>query len=317
VANADARDDADGPPVGPTRPAAPPERVPARAARRARAMVEDAGRKAPPPVVRIVTRAAGALRDIEPFDRAMVLAAQAFTGLFPVIIVVTALLPRSNTGEVVDDVSDGLALPDSTRQVLEQLVPADADTRGAFGILGILITVISATSFSRALARMYGKVWGVRPPGWSGGWRWLAALFGVLLFAGVLAVLRRISGGGAYATLGELATTVLLAALLWTWVPWLLLMGRVGWRRLLPGGVLMGIGMAGTSVASGIYLPRALVSASRQFGALGVAFTYIGWLFVVSFVLVGATVIGHVLARDESVVRFLGSEPSAPRTPPG
>ncbi len=62
----------------------------------------------------------------------------------------------------------------------------------------------------------------------------------------------------------------------------------------------MGLCAVVTSTAGGVYLPRALASASRQFGALGVAFTYIGWLFVVAFVLVCSTVLGAVFARDES-----------------
>ena len=62
-----------------------------------------------------------------------------------------------------------------------------------------------------------------------------------------------------------------------------------------------------------MYLPRALVSASRQFGALGIAFTYIGWLFIVAFVLVCSTVLGAVLARDESrLARLIVGEQSSP-----
>ena len=43
------------------------------------------------------------------------------------------------------------------------------------------------------------------------------------------------------------------------------------------------------SIAGGIYLPIALSSATRQFGALGVSFTYVTWLFVIMFALVGST----------------------------
>jgi membrane protein len=287
-----------------------------RTVRRVRAAAEGAARTAPPPLVRFVTRAAGALRDIEPFDRAMSLAAQAFTGLFPLLIAVAVLLPH-DPDEVVDGISDSLSLPASTRTVIEQLLPQQSGSRGLFGVAGLFITLISATSFSRALARMYGRVWGVRPTGWgTGAWRWVAALVGVALFAVVIRFLRAVIGGTVVATLGQLVTTMILGTLLWTWVPWLLLRRQVGWRWLLPGGLLMGTGMVGTSLASGVYLPRALVSTSRQFGALGVAFTYIGWLFVVASVLVAATVVGEVLARDPIVVRYLGSAPSAPRTPP-
>jgi membrane protein len=273
-------------------------RSPTPDAGRIRAAVDGARRKAPPPVLRVITRAVDGLQRVEPFDRGMTLAAQAFTSIFPLIIAVAALLPDGSES-LPDRVADGLGVPDSSRAVFEQALPVHPDTRGAFGILGVLIVVFSATSFSRALARMYGKVWGVTPPGWTGGWRWVAALFGVALSAVTLRALYLLSSG-LYATVGQLLLTLVVNSLMWTWAPWLLLARQVSWRRLLPGGVVMGLCTVGTSIASGIYLPRALVSASRQFGALGIAFTYIGWLFVIAFALVCSTVLGAVIARDES-----------------
>jgi membrane protein len=274
-------------------------------------MAEGARRKAPPPLLRIATRTAGGLQEIEPFDRAMTLAAQTFTSVFPLIITVAALLPAGSQS-LSDRVSDGLGLSDSSRAVLELVLPAQPQTRGAFGVLGVVIVVFSATSLSRALARMYAKVWQVPPSGGlTSGWRWIAVLFGVALSFITVRALHAASAGNPYGTAGSLLLTLILNSLLWTWAPWLLLARRVSWRRLLPGGVVMGSCTVVTSIASGVYLPRALASASRQFGALGVAFTYIGWLFIVAFVLVCSTVLGAVLARDESRLaqRIVGERP--------
>jgi membrane protein len=278
---------------------------------RLRSMAEGARRKAPPPLLRIATRTAGGLQEIEPFDRAMTLAAQTFTSVFPLIITVAALLPAGSQS-LSDRVSDGLGLSDSSRAVLELVLPVQPQTRGAFGVLGVVIVVFSATSLSRALARMYAKVWQVPPSGGlTSGWRWIAVLFGVALSFITVRALHAASAGNPYGTAGSLLLTLILNSLLWTWAPWLLLARRVSWRRLLPGGVIMGSCTVVTSIASGVYLPRALASASRQFGALGVAFTYIGWLFIVAFVLVCSTVLGAVLARDESRLarRIVGERP--------
>ena len=267
---------------------------------RLRSTVEAARRKTPPPLLRIVTRTAGGLTAIEPFDRGMTLAAQTFTSVFPLIIAVAALLPAGSQS-LPDRVSDGLGLPDSSRAVLEMVLPAQPTTRGAFGVLGLLVVVFSATSLSRALARMYAKVWQVPPSaGLTSGWRWVAVLFGVALSFITVRALLSASHGDPYGTTGTLFLTLILNSILWTWAPWLLLAHGVPWRRLLPGGIIMGGCTVATSIAGGVYLPRALVSASQQFGALGIAFTYIGWLFIVAFVLVCSTVLGAVLARDES-----------------
>jgi membrane protein len=278
---------------------------------RLRSTLEGARRKAPAQLLRIASRTAGGLQDIEPFDRAMTLAAQAFTSLFPLIIAVAALLPASSQS-LSDRLSEGLGLPDSSRAVLELVLPAQPQTRGTFGILGVLIVVFSATSLSPALARMYAKVWRVPSGGWTRGWwRLIAVLFGVALSLVTVRALYFASHGNAYGTAGTLLLTLILNSLLWTWAPRLLLARRVSWRRLLPGGVILGSCTVVTSIASGIYLPRALASASQQFGALGVAFAYIGWLFIVAFVLVCSTVLGAVLARDESSLarRIVGERP--------
>ena len=80
---------------------------------------------------------------------------------------------------------------------------------------------------------------------------------------------------------------------------------------LAPGGVLMGVVTVVSFFASRIYMPHALEYAAEKFGDLGVAFTYIGWLFAVAFALIVATVIGVVLAREPGPVsRFLASRAS-------
>jgi len=135
------------------------------------------------------------------------------------------------------------------------------------------------------------------------------ALSGVTLRA-----LHNISTGNLYGTVGGVLGTFIMSSLLWTWAPWLLLARQVSWRQLLPGGVIMALCSVATSGVSGVYLPRALANASSQFGALGVAFTYISWLFVVSFLLICSTVLGAVLARDESLMArlFVGSRSASP-----
>ncbi len=63
-------------------------------------------------------------------------------------------------------------------------------------------------------------------------------------------------------------------------------------------------------------MPPALSYAARTFGELGVAFTAIGWLFAVAFVLIVATVLGAVMARGPGpVARWLARRASA-ATPP-
>jgi membrane protein len=252
----------------------------------------------PPHLLRMATRAVRDFAQLEVFDRAMTLAAQAFTSIFPLIIAVAAIRP-GQSDSLGEDLADVLSAPDSSRQVLEQALPTEPRTIGAFGLVGFFIVLISATSFSRALARMYAKIWQVKPPSrLRGAWRWVAALSAIAASLIVLGLLRAAWHGVPYDTLLDLVVAFAISTVIWTWAPWLLLGAAVSWRRLLPGGALMGLGTALISVASQIYLPRALNSAARQYGALGIAFAYISWLFVVMVVLVGTTVAGAAIARE-------------------
>ena len=66
-----------------------------------------------------------------------------------------------------------------------------------------------------------------------------------------------------------------------------------------PAGPSAGIGAAGlgfavATVVGRVYLPGGASSAD-QFGVLGLAFSYIGWLFVLMSVLLVAVTIGRVI----------------------
>jgi membrane protein len=242
------------------------------------------------------------MQRLEPFDRAMTLAAQAFTSIFPVVIATFALLPRDDSGRLGGQLSHVLALPEGTRTALSEAFPPDSGQATTFGVLSLLIVLLSATSFSRALTRMYAKVWSVRGPGWSSPWRWIVAVVAITTCTvGLQAVQRAASGSAGWLTAAMLLT-VAVNAVLWTWVPSLLLAAEVPWRLLAPGGLLMGVASVLTYVASRVYMPSALEYAHRHFGELGVAFTSIGWLFVVAFVLIVASVVGSVVVDQPGPV---------------
>jgi len=247
---------------------------------------------------RIAERSLREVVGIELFDRSMTLAAQAFTSLFPLLILVATLRPRQGD-QVGTALADSLGLNAQARQALEAALPSASSAANAFGVVGGLVVLLSATSFSRALVRMYVRIWNApRPPTLRSLWRLIAALLGLVLLILLLTLVRRTLAGVPLSGLAEGLVAFLLGGLLWTWVPWLLLARRVPVRMLVPGGVLMALAMVVLSLAGQVYLPRALSSATRQFGALGVSFTYLTWLFVIMIALVATTTVGAVVARD-------------------
>jgi membrane protein len=259
---------------------------------------------------RIVDRGVQALVEVEVFDRSMTLAAQAFTSVFPLLILVATLRPRRGD-QLGAALADSLGLSPQAREGLEAALPSASSAASSFGVIGAAVVLLSATSFSRALVRMYVRIWDAqRPPGLRSFWRLIAVLLGLVLLVCLLTFVRRVLAGVPFSGVAEALTAFVLGCLLWTWVPWLLLARRVPVRLLVPGGVLMAVAMMVLTVAGRIYLPRALSSATSQYGALGISFTYVTWLFVIMVALVGSTAIGAVVARDAGPLsRFLAVAP--------
>jgi len=89
------------------------------------------------------------------------------------------------------------------------------------------------------------------------------------------------------------------AVLLWWWTPYLLLLGRVRARSLLPGGLLTAAAMLVLGKVSSVVLPRTVRNNERQFGTIGMVFAIESWLVVVACTIVLAAVVSAVAAQAD------------------
>lgn len=243
-------------------------------------------------------------------DRAMTLAGQAFTSILPVMILLSAIPGKG----LVDDALDGYKLTSSD---LALTSAGTQDSSVTFGVIGAIMTLVSATSFSRALDRMYSRVWDVPRLTLREGWRWVVVILAVAIGVVVQILvpnLRELWSMRAVVGFGiELVAGFLLWAVLWSAISRMLTLGRVNTRCLILNGVVTAAGLTVLVVATHIGMAQVVKSATAQFGILGIIFTVISWLFVFSAIVIGATVIVHALSVDDGVVgRWLGrgEEPS-------
>ena len=130
-------------------------------------------------------------------------------------------------------------------------------------------------------------------------WRWLAVVLALVLAIVVTSALSRFTDPIPPRNVWTLVLTFGLDIVVAVFMPWLLLANRVPVRRLVPGGVVFALAMLVARPASEVYLPRALEESADQYGSIGVAFTYLASLYVVSFVLLAAAIIGNVIAEDD------------------
>ena len=163
---------------------------------------------------------------------------------------------------------EGTRSSEATRSALAGALPDDAEQAATFGVLSLLIVLVSATSFSRALTRMYAKAWSVRGPGWRSPWRWFAAILAITSCTVATAVAQRtaaVSGGRRV----PCCSPSLVNTVLWTWVPSVLLAAEVPWRYLAPGGALMGAATVALYFASKVYMPSAMSYADQPLRRAG------------------------------------------------
>lgn len=224
-------------------------------------------------------------------DRAMTLAAQAFTSILPVMIVLTTVPSRGPIEHALERISaDWLELDPNT--------PLTADAGSAsFGVVGALMTVVSATSFSRALDRMYAEVWEVPKLGLAGWWRWPLVIAAFVVGITMEVFLIR-SWPYSQVPVIETVLCAVLWALIWTAVTRLLTAGRIPGRAVLMTGVATGLAVAVFFFATRLGFGVMLANAESRFGTLGVVFSVIGWLFVYAWIAVAAVVVTRtVLSR--------------------
>lgn len=242
---------------------------------------------------RFALRVARDLGSLALIDRAMTLAAHAFTSIIPILIVAGAL--RSSLDADTRPIfAEHLGLDESTADILEKSLPGGAQELRATGVIGVILLVIAATSFARALERSLRTIWRTPSVSIRFAWRWLAALASVIIGL-ALVVLTRIVvvGNGLLAVLEFLAEMVLWAALWWI-ASWLVVNRGVTLRELLPGSLIAGVGFAVAGLVGRVVLPPLLADSASRFGVLGMAFTYIGWLLVLACILLISAVVGRV-----------------------
>jgi membrane protein len=263
---------------------------------------------------RILLRTAAAFVRMELFDRAMTLAAQLFTSIFPLLIMAAVFLGREYGGQV----ADAIDLPESTRRVLDEA----RETSGgfsSFGVFGAAIVLISATSLTRAMIRAYGAIWALPRQRRSlrNAWRLLAAVVLLALFVVVLRLLIWLAGTSSLPRLTTPVLKLVADSALAVALPWILLAGRVPARLLVPGAVVFGLAMLAVRPAGSVYLPHALQVSVDRYGTIGLAFTYIGWLYILSFCYLAAAAVGQVLAQDEGRLgQLIRGGSATPRTDP-
>jgi membrane protein len=185
------------------------------------------------------------LLEIEFVDRSIAIAGKAFVSFFPLIIVVSAFLPKSIHDAVFTTMTHRLGIRGDALVTARQAFSSSDDVRRATGIVGLFFTFFFATSFTTALQRVYLRAWR-RPPGtkagqYAGSTAWF---LGIVAYLALLGGLRQLLGEGPQVFFFAIVSLAATTALWWT-TAWFMLMRQVRWRVLVPTGLITGIAISG------------------------------------------------------------------------
>jgi membrane protein len=262
--------------------------------------------------------------EIEFVDRSVALAGKAFVSFFPLVIVIAAFVPERIRSSIITSVTARLGLRGDTLVLAREAFASSDDVRKATGLLGLLLTIFFATSFTTALQRVYLRAWRRPPRGAGVGayWRGATWLLVALVCLALLGSLRGALGGGLGFGLFAIVALAVTAGQ-WWFTAWFLLQGEVRARVLLPTGVITSIVTAGYVASATVWMPGVVTSNEAQFGFFGVALSLVTWFSGAAIcILIGACA-GPVLAEDtgqvgslirggESQTLTAGASPSLP-----
>jgi membrane protein len=238
------------------------------------------------------------LLEIEFVDRSIALAGKAFVSFFPLVIVVASFVPARLRASIITTLTNRLGFRGETLTMARDAFTSSEDVRKATGLLGLVLTIFFATSFTTALQRIYFHAW--RRPSRAGSgkyWRGGAWLLAILAYMALLGGLRSVLGNGAGLVVFAIASTAMTSGL-WWFTAWLLLLGDVRARVLFPSGLITGIALTVFAASATIWMPSVLTDQEAQFGLFGVALALVTWFSgAATCILIGACA-GPVFAED-------------------
>jgi membrane protein len=223
-------------------------------------------------------------------NRGMLFAATLLLCLFPFLIVVSALAGRSAENTLTRYTGlNGQAAAD-----VDGLFASSAATVSAVvGTASIVFLLLGGIAAATALQEIYEQVFDLPHRGTSFIPRrvaWLGLLIGTSLLTGW-------AGPGLHHVGGPvlLAAAGLVWAMGFWWLTmWILLAGRIAWRKLFPSAFGTGVLYVAMEVVFSLVFSAMVISNERKYGPIGVIFALLSYLIAIGVVVILGAVVGVV-----------------------
>jgi membrane protein len=217
-----------------------------------------------------------------------------FLALFALAVLAIAVLGfvSANERDVAERLVNWLGVEGAAATTVTDAVETAQKSRTVATIVGLAGLVWVGSSFALAVASAYDTAWHV--PTHSArsrvvGLLWLIGAF-VLLAAGGF-VTSLIGDQPAVLALLALAVSLVVDTALWIWTSWILPNRRIPVAAMLRPALVGAAGLEVLKVLGGYVVPQLVASSSALYGAIGVVFALIAWLWVFGRLVVVITVL--------------------------
>jgi membrane protein len=222
----------------------------------------------------------------------------AFLSLFPLLLVAIAVVGviSNNRADLASDVIRELSLRGEAADLVRTTLEKAQESRRAASVVGVVGLLWSGLGLVATLQYGYNAVWQVLDRGVKDKLVGLLWLIGSgLLFAGSFALTNALRVLPAFVAPLGILIAVAVNTGLFLWSAKVLPNRDVGWRPLLPGALLGGIGLEILKAVGSYYVPRAVSGSSALYGSIGVVFALLAWLFFFGRLIIYTSALNVVL----------------------
>jgi membrane protein len=218
------------------------------------------------------------LKTLHVFDWTSVFGAELLWSVLPLFILLSSLANHS----IENDVSRHIGLDSQASHIVRAMFRS-SPSHDVFAIVtGLLLSLTGTIAVVGSIQVLYERLFHQEHRGWRDTPRllvWVVALLAALAAQAIISGPVRRSAG----PVGEVLVRLVAETLFFWWTMHFLLAGRVGWGPLIRPAVVTGILWLGLAAVSSLFFSSAIVEDSRDYGTIGVIFTFLTW-----FVLIGA-----------------------------
>jgi uncharacterized BrkB/YihY/UPF0761 family membrane protein len=229
------------------------------------------------------------------------IAFRSFVFLLPLVLVLVLTL-----GIAADSVDGGAStiskdagISGLAAQSVSQSARVSGGGRWIALFLGLIALYSTSIALARALRIAHALAWGKPVDPMKRTWRAALVVTGAALVAlGVMTFVSRLNTSSHLAALIVAVLGVIVYMVLWFGISRLLPHSDAPWTALIPGSVLVGIGVLVLHLVTIFYITRRISHSSALYGTLGGAIAILAWAYLVGRLLVSSAVLNASLYRE-------------------